>query len=67
MADGTKGGGIEGGSVVVAEIPIDKVNPNELQNYAESVPGAEVITEEAEPGKPATVKLVRNFIRIPKS
>lgn len=55
---------LKGESLLVAEIPQAKVSPQELKDFMEKVPGAEIVTQEATPEKPATVKLLRNFIKI---
>lgn len=55
---------LKGESVVVAEIPQAKVSPQELKDFMEKVPGAEIVTQEATPEKPATVQLLRNFFQI---
>lgn len=55
---------VKGESLLVAEIPLSDVKKSELDDFMEKVPGAEVVTEEAKPGKPAVVKLFRNFLTI---
>lgn len=64
MAEGSAK--IEGKTVVLAEIPQSDVQPQEVTDFLEKVPGAEVETEEAKPGKPPIVRFIRNFIRIKK-
>jgi hypothetical protein len=60
MAEST----VKGESVLIAEIPLSEVTKEELDDFMEKVPGAEVDIDEAKPGQPAVAKLRRNFIKI---
>jgi hypothetical protein len=57
---------IEGGRVLIAKIPAKEVNPSELQDLVDKVPGAEIEAETTDVNESAFVKVYRNFIKIGK-